>query len=234
MKRASLLLVLAAAACTPPPKKAPQEDVIEREVALFMAVGVQDTSQLTKGQWAGYSVRTADSPRTVAIRLAVVDVKDGTFWIENRTTSSPGPGQTPKTLIMKYQIDESAKPLQIWMAELGGSPTLVYPRKDTSGKPIDLPQPVEDPKSNVQVAEETITISATGKQYDCTRLTSKASYQGGKETALVTWCSKDVPFSVKYAGKTYGGVVRRTYGRHTLELEMKGTDAVPMLIIPEK
>jgi hypothetical protein len=233
MKRAAVFLVLAAAACTPPQKSAPQEDLIEREVALFMAVGVQDTSQLSKGQWAGYSVRTAGSPRTVAIRLAVVDVKDGTYWIENRTTSSQGTGQTPRTLIMKYQIDESAKPLQIWMAELGGNPTQVFPRKD-GGKDVELPQAAEEPKSNVQVAEETITISATGKQYDCTRLTSKASYQGSKETTLVTWCSKDVPFSVKYAGKSYGGVVRRTYGNHTLELEMKGTDAVPMLKLPEK
>jgi hypothetical protein len=29
-------------------------------------------------------------------------------------------------------------------------------------------------------------------------------------------------------------VVRRTYGRHTLELVAMGTDAVPELMIPEK
>ena len=117
------------------------------------------------------------------------------------------------------------------MAEMGGTPTLVYPRKDSK---IEIPKPSDAPQSNVQITEETITLSATGKQYDCTRLASESKYQGGKATSLVTWCSKDVPFSVKYAGKSYGGVVRRTYGPYTLELEMKGTDALPMLILPEK
>lgn len=233
--RGAILLALVLSACTPARKWGPSEDLKKQELAIVMAVGVQETSQLKPGQWALYQVRSAGSTLTLSTRVAVVAAEGDTFWIENRTITPSGSGD-PQTIISKYQLDATAKPLQWWIAEMPAErPTLVYPGKDPSGNPIQLPKPpADDSQSKVDIAQEEITLPSTGKSYKCTRLTSKATYQGGRETMLTTWCSEAVPFPVIYRGKSYGGVVRRTYGEHTLELTMKGTDAVPELILPEK
>ena len=236
MNRTFILLVAALASCTPPQKKAsPEDDLTVQELGIVMALGVQETSQLKVGQWALYSVRKAGSNDLLSTRLAVVGMDGDAFWIENRSRAPASPGGPQRTMITKYLIDAAAKPLQLWVGEPGTTrPTKVYPGKDANGKPIEPTRPHEsDPKSKVDVAQETITVTS-GKPYDCTRLTSKVTYPDGRETTLVTWCNKDVPFPTMYQGKSYGGVVRRTYGKHTLELELKGTDAVPELSIPEK
>ncbi len=223
----SALIAFAVAACTPPPKQPPPDNLKAQELAIVMAVGAQDISQLKVGQWALYSVRTAGSTASLSIRLAAVATDGSTFWMENRTITPSGPGGRPRTLISKYQIDASAKPIQLWVGEPpAGRPTKVPIEPDKPG--------VADSKAKVDIANEQITIAATGKSYDCTRLTSKVTYPDGRETTLVTWCSPEVPFSVMHNGKSYGGVVRKTYGTHTLELDAKGTDAVPELILPEK
>ena len=229
------LLVLALSACTPQQKPAgPDEQMKEHERAIVMTVSIQETSQLKVGQWARYSARATGSPAVYSTRLAVVGADAGTYWIENRT-NSPGPGSSLKVAVVKYQIDASAKPLQMWYAESGARPLLIYPGKDAQGKPIELARPPSpDPKSKVEIAKEMVTIQHTGKMFDCTRLTSKATYPDGRETTMVTWCSTDVPFPVMYNGTSYGGLVRRTYGGCTLELDAKGTDAVAELQLPEK
>src|SRR5262245_59857870 len=103
MKRALAVVLVTLSACTPPTKKTTQEDA-DREAALFMVVGVQDTAGLKVGQWASYTVRATGNPKSSAIRLSVVNSKDGKFWIENRTTVSQA-GQT-QILITKTLIDE--------------------------------------------------------------------------------------------------------------------------------
>src|SRR5688572_20139845 len=91
--RSAFLLLLGASACTPTPKAGPADDRAARELAIVMAVGVQETTQLKTGQWALYSVRTAGSTATMATRLAVVGGDAGQFWIENKTiTPAPGGG----------------------------------------------------------------------------------------------------------------------------------------------
>jgi len=230
------LLVLAFAACTPTAKRPTQDDFKDQERAIVMAVGVQDTTQLKNGQWALYSVRSDDSSASLSTRIAVVNVEGGHFWIENRSVTPSGPGGRPRTLVSKYQIDASAKPLQIWIGEMPTPrPVKLYPGEDANGKPIPpIKPPTPDPSAKVEIAQERITIATTGKSFDCTRLTSRATYKDGRQTTLVTWCCPDVPFSAVHNGKSYGGVVRRTYGGHTLELAAMGTDAVPELSIPEK
>jgi len=234
MKRAVSLLAAALAACAPQ-QKTPVDDPTARELVVVMALGVQETSQLKVGQWALYSVRSKASTELISSRVAVVADDKDTFWIENRTRASVSPGGAQRTMITKYQIDATAKPLQLWVGEPNSPrPTKVYPGKDASDKPIETVKPTApDPRSKVEIAQETITV-ASGKPYECTRLTSKVTYPDGRETTLVTWCNKDVPFPTVHNGKSYGGVVRRTYGQHILELELKGTDAVPELIVPEK
>ena len=229
------LLVLALAACTPQQKPSgPDDSLREHERAIVMTVNVQETSQLKVGQWARYSARTSGSPAVYSTRLSVVAAEGGNYWIENRT-NSPGSGSGLKVAVVKYQIDAAAKPLQMWYAESGANPLKIYPGKDAAGNPIQLARPPEqDSKSKVDIAKESITIHHTGKMFDCTRLTSKATYPDGRETKMTTWCSPEVPFAVVYNGNSYGGVVRRTYGEYTLELDAKGTDAVAELALPDK
>lgn len=236
MKVKPILLLLAAlSACTPPAKRQVTDDPKASELAIVMALSVQETSQLKKGQWALYSVRAEGSTATLATRMAVVESADDTFWIENRTTAPDATGRT-RTVIQKYQIDAAAKPLQLWFAELPSErPTKVFPGKDALGNTVPPPKPAEkDASAKVDIARDRITIDATGKTYDCTRLTSKVKYPDGRETVMVTWCSPEVPFAMMHEGKNYGGVVRRTYGNSTLELQMKGNDAVAELPLPEK
>jgi len=221
------LLVLALAACTPPAKRTTSDDLKSQELAIAMAVGVQETTQLKVGQWALYSVRTEGSTASLSTRIAVVAADSGTFWIENRTLAPVGAGGRQQIMVSKYQIDGAAKPLQLWV----GEPGTTTPTKVPIGPPKDS-APL--PSSKVEIATERIKIAATDKTFDCTRISSKATYPGGRETTLVTWCCKDVPFSAVHEGKLYGGVVRRTYAGHTLELAATGTDAVPELAIPEK
>jgi hypothetical protein len=220
-----LALVLALPSCTPPKKASPAEDQKNAELAIVMAVGIQETSNLKVGQWALWSVRSEGSAARLSTRLAVVGQEGDKYWIENRTTAPDKTGRH-RTMISKYQIDSTGKPLQLWVAEMPG------------GRPakVDLapPPPLDsDPKAKVDVANEKITVASTGKAYDCARITSHATYSSGAKTTLVTWCSKEVPFSAVHDGKSYGGVVRRTYGDHTLELDAKGSDAMPELTLPE-
>jgi len=224
--RAFSLLVLALAACAQPPKPASaSEEQKRRDLGIVMAVGVQDTTQLKSGQWALYSVRSTGSNERHATRIAVVAADAGNFWIENKTIT-PDPSGKSYVVISKYQIDASAKPLQLWVSQ-------------GSSRPVNIPMesvkpPSPETRSKVDIAQETITLQASGKAYECTRLTSKASYSDGRETTLVTWCSPKVPFPAVHEGKSYGGVVRRSYGQFTLELDATGTDAVAELQLPEK
>lgn len=220
---AVLALILSGCSSSAPSRPS-KEQQTEQALAIVTALIVQETSQLKSGQWALYSVRSEGSTATASTRLAIVAAEGGKFWIENRTTMPAVSGQA-RTMIWKYEIDSAAKPLQIWVAEPPGKPAKV---------PMAPRSPTQDARANVEIAKERITIPATGKSYDCTRLTSKAAYPDGRETTLVTWCSDEVPFSAVHDGKSYGGVVRRTYGPHTLELTAKGTDAVPQLTLPEK
>jgi len=230
MKRSMAVVLLALGACQAPPKHADSEAMRRQELGVVMSLSVQEASQLKLGQWVLYTVRTEGISNPISTRVAVVGLEGDRYWIENRTDEETG------RIVSKVQVDKTGKPLQIWVGELGTArPQKLYPGKDAAGNPIEGPKTHNpDPKTRVEVAKERITISTTGKAYDCTRLTSKATYPDGRETTLVTWCSPEVPFSVAYEGKSYGGVVRRTYGRHSMELTARGTDALPELNLPEK
>jgi hypothetical protein len=223
---AAAFVALSLFGCSSPPARGPKDDPTAQEMAIVMAVGVQETSQLKVGQWALYSVRSTGATSTASTRLAVVGAEGGNFWIENRTTA-PGETGRPRTLVWKYLIDSTGKPLKVWVAEPPGKPAEVPMSAHRTPAP-------PDPRSNVDIAKERVTISTTGKVFECTRLTSKTTYPDGRATTLTTWCSEDVPFSAVHDGKSYGGVVRRTYGPHTLELTAKGIDAVPEITLPEK
>jgi hypothetical protein len=224
------VVLLALGACQPPQKRGDAEAVRAQELAVVMSLSVQEVSQLKTGQWVLYTVRTAGSPTPLSTRIAVVAAEGDRFWIENRSDQESG------RIISKIQVDKTGRLLQLWVGEFGTNhPAKVYPGKDASGNPMEPPKThYPDAKSKVEITKERITISTTGKAYDCTRLTSMATYPDGRETTLVTWCSPEVPFGVAYEGKSYGGVVRRTYGRHTMELTARGTDALPELALPEK
>jgi hypothetical protein len=231
MNRLVLPCLLALAACAPPPKPPDREQSrLREELAVVAALKVQDVSHLRVGQWALYTVRTEGSHSPLATRIAAVaSDPSGRFWIENRTQAGD------ETVVYKLLIDKSGTPVELWVGNLTrrSEPAKVFPGVDASGRPIDAPKPGADPQMKVEVAREKVDLGM-GKVFNCARLTSRSAYPDGRHTEFVTWCSPDVPFPVVHEGKSYGGVVKRTYARHTLQLSAQGIDAMEELPLPRK
>ncbi|MBI4565728.1 MAG: hypothetical protein HY716_13635 [Planctomycetes bacterium] len=194
------------------------------EMAVIMSLGIQDTSGLKVGQWALYEVRREGSPTPQATKISVVRQEGECLWVEQRMPVGD------RMMIYKAKVDRAGRKLEIWGGEAGTrDPRKIYPPMDPSGRPIEPPPNAEaEPKMEVRVVPERLNVG--GRVYDCSRIESTSSYTEGLRTQMVTWCSPDVPFKQVYAGKSYGGVVRRTYGRYTMEI--KAYDINPA--IPEE
>jgi hypothetical protein len=83
-----------------------------------------------------------------------------------------------------------------------------------------------------KVKEEPDTLLIGGKAYACTKVTTELTYAGGRKSTMVNWMSKDVPFAGQL---THGGLVKRQFGRITMELVDYGAQgARPELAIPAK
>lgn len=196
----------------------------DQELSVVMSLAVQDTSQLAVGQWVLYSVRREGSPTPLSAKVSCVGQEGTGWWLENRTPSGAG------FAIWKSLIDKDGKLLELWAGEPGGRAAKVYPGLDLQGRPIQPPKSVQpDPSIRVETAKE--SIAAGGRKFDTTKLTTTTSHAGGQSTTMTTWCSPDVPFSVVHGGVSYGGVVRRIYGKTIMELVATGTGAQPELQI---
>ena len=79
--------------------------------------------------------------------------------------------------------------------------------------------------------EEADRIVVGGKPYDCTRVTTVLAYPDGRKSTMTNWFSKDVPFAPTRA---LGGLVKRQFGRLTMELISGDHNAKPELLIPPK
>src|SRR4029078_9287871 len=79
--------------------------------------------------------------------------------------------------------------------------------------------------------EEPDRIVVGGKPYDCTRVTTVLAYPDGRKSTMTNWFSKEVPFAPT---KARGGLVKRQFGRLTMELVTGDRNARPELQIPQK
>jgi len=106
--------------------------------------------------------------------------------------------------------------LEHWRGEPGSpAPAKVYPRE---GATKDAPVQRDPSKAQSEIQEAVDQITVGGKTWTATRVTTTLVYPDGRKSVLTDWYHKDVPFSVVVGGKSYGGLVKRQFGRLTMEL----------------
>jgi hypothetical protein len=215
MKRLAILLL---AACSSTPKNdAPpdaQADLVLAAQLLF------DLSQVNYGQWARYTIRQEGNPNPEVVKYAAVGGDADGIWIENKVPAQPRP------FIIKSKYSWKGELLEQWVGEPGSpKPAKIFPSK--SAGPA---KKGEEPKTRTTIEDDFVTLA--GKTYRCSKITTTLAYSNRTST-LINWCSPDVPFSVMAEGKSHGGVVRRVFGKFTMELAAHGEDAKPELEIPK-
>lgn len=215
MKRA--LLLLFASACASPPAPGPVEDP-----AFEMAVAQQvpiDLENARAGQWAVYTVRREGDPVTHPVKYAVVGEEGGGLWIENKVRTDTG------EIVVKSKLDRAGKLLEQWVGEPGGIPGQTYPNPRREAPPARRDPSAAQPSTK----EERESVTLRGRTYDCVKVTTVLRYPKGGESRMVNWFAKEVPLGPR----KYGGLVRRQFGRFTMELAAHGGDAKPELAIPK-
>jgi len=219
MKKALSILLLAAGCSSPGGAAAGQGDLeFEKFVATQLAF---DPALLRGGQRVLYAVRQQGATTPEYYQWAAVGEDAQGLWIENKV---PHP---PTDMVKKYKMDRTGKLLEYWAGPPGGVPAQLFPKPGTSAPP----QPRRDssgaqPKST----EAPDSIIVAGKTYACTKVTTELSYANGRKSTMVNWMSKDVPFAGQ---RTHGGLVKREFGRITMELVDSGDKgARPELVIP--
>lgn len=224
MKRFSLLALLTACAPTPEAPSPPADD-LDFEMALASQLSF-DPAAVRPGQYVLYLARVEGGPAQT-LRWAALAAEGETLWIENRRPAPPH----PRPMVIKSRIDRTGKLLEQWVGEPGGIPVRTHPRKDGTILP-QRPAPRRDPSTaQARRDERPDRIEAAGKTYTCTLVTSTLAYPDGRTSTLCQWFSKEVPFP---ASPTLGGLVRRTFGRFTMELVAAGDAAQPELEIPAR
>jgi len=154
---------------------------------------------------------------------AVVSEDRVGLWIENNMPFNVS------RMVVKTKLDRSGKILEQWVGEPGGVPGQTYPNP-RGGQ--DQPKPVRDSASaSANSKEEPDRIVVSGQSYDCTRVTTVLTYPDRRKSTMINWFSKDVPFA---ASRPLGGLVKRQFGRLTMELIKVDRDARPELLIPPK
>jgi hypothetical protein len=218
-----ILAALLAAGCSPSRTVAPADDLAtEKTLASQLAF---DVTQVRKGDWVLYTVKLLGQAKTDYYKWAAVEEEGAAIWIENKYPAPPNPAP----LVMKIKVERATgKVLEIWRGEPGGIPGKTYP----SPRSVEEPKPRRDSSaSQPQTREEPDVIQVGGKTFRCTRVTTTLSYPDGRKSTLTNWFSKDVPFP---ASAALGGLVRRQFGRLTMEILDSGTGmARPELEIPK-
>ena len=195
------------------------ETEFETKIATSIAF---DPALLRQGDRVVYFVKRLGETQTQKYTWAVVSDEGAALWIENNFPYEAG------RVISKTKIDRSGTVLEQWVGEPGGIPGQRY-NSAQAGPP---PKPVRD--SNAAKAdskEEPDRIVVGGKSYDCTRVTTVLTYPDGRKSTMVNWFSREVPFA---ASKTLGGLVKRQFGRLTMELVVGDRSAKSELQIPPK
>jgi hypothetical protein len=212
---------------TPPPGGAgTQETQFEIGVASQLAF---DVTQLKQGEWVLYSVKLQGDRQTKHVKYAVTGEDPGSLWIENKVPFDPRP------MVIKSKYGRADGKLEErWIGEAGTrGPAKVFPSDHpTSGH---LPQERDSSLARSAIREEVDEAKIGEKTYSCTRITTTLTYPDGRKSILRDWYSKEVPFSIVQNGKSLGGLVKRQFGRLTMELVASDTTGTqPELIIPQE
>jgi len=199
----SLLLLAAAFGCGGSGEKMTETD-FETKIASAIAF---DPALLKTGDRVVYFVKRAGDNQTQTYTWTAVAEEPAAVWIENKVPFDPRP------MIVKTKIERGGKVLEQWIGEPGGIPGQTYPTPRQSGND---PKPVRDSdsaKADSKEAPDRIVVG--GRPYDCTRVTTHLSYPDGRRSTMINWFSKEVPFA---ASQALGGLVKRQFGKLTMEL----------------
>lgn len=211
--RRSIAALLFIAGCGSPPGGRVDELAFEKAMASRLAF---DAALLKPGDYALYYVRMTGETRVEPYKWAVVGQDRAGVWVENKVPADPRP------MIIKDKIERSGKILERWVGEPGGIPGQIYP-SPKGGKPAPEPEARRDSGSaQAQSKEDIDRIEVGGKTYDCTRVTTTLTYPDRRTSRMVNWFSKEAPFAGQ---KSYGGLVKRQFGRFTMELALFGNEA---------
>jgi hypothetical protein len=221
MKKAFAALFLAAAACSSGGGDRRSDEDFEIQMAATIKY---DTSLLKVGDRATYLVKRAGDAQSQKYVWSAVAEERGAVWIENSI-----PWNT-KRAIYKYKFDRSNNILELWVGEPGGVPGQTYP--PPSGRaPTPAPHERDSGSAKAEEKEEFDRIVVSGKSYDCTRVTTVLNYPDGRKSTMTNWFSKEVSFPLT---KTLGGLVKRQFGRLSMELVGSDQNAKAELQIPGK
>jgi hypothetical protein len=221
MKRLIFAPLLLLAACASP---GPSDDKItetEFETKVASAI-VFDPSQLKPGDRVVYFVKRAGENQTQTYSWTAVGEEPGSVWIENKVPFDPRP------MIVKTKLERAGgRILEQWIGEPGGVPGKTYPNARQTG-PTEKPyRDSSSAKADSKEVPETIVVG--GRPYECTRVTTNLTYPDGRKSTMINWFSKDVPFP---ASKTLGGLVKRQFGKLSMELVTGDQNGKSELVIP--
>lgn len=217
MKKIAALAILIAG-CGP---SKPSGDGME-ELQFEMAVASQvafDVTKLKNGEYVLYTVKVVGKPTPDYVKLSVVDEDKDGIWIENKVPADPRP------FVLKSKLTRKGELLEHWRGEAGSpAPAKLFPRKGAKEAPPRRDSSMAIP----QIKEEPDQITVAGKTWPAVKVTSTLTYPDGRKSVLTDWYNPEVPFPVVIKEKSYGGLVKRQFGRMTMELlawGMKGAKA---------
>jgi len=219
MKRfTALLLLMGCQSATQDPQPESQADLVLAAQLTF------DIEQVQQGQWARYTIREEGKAHPQVVKYAAVGGDESGVWVENKVPGDPRP------FIIKSKYSWKGDLLERWVGEAGSpKPAKIYPPQAAKKEPL---KKEEEPKVETKIEEEPLTVA--GRSFECAKITTTLTYANGRVSTLVNWCSDKIPFSVLSEGKPRGGLVKRVFGKFTLELANFGNDALPELDLPKE
>jgi hypothetical protein len=224
----ALLALLAACGGGGAPSRPPEgaSDEMQFEMAIASQIAF-DVTRLKNGEWALYSIRLVGKAQPDYVKFQVVDEDASSLWIENKVPALPRP------FVLKSRFEKATgNLLEHWRGEAGSAmPAKLYPSEK---KAPEAPTRRDPSVAKPQIKEDVDQVTVGGKTWTTARVTTTLAYPDGRKSVLTDWYHKDVPFAVVVGGKSYGGVVRRQFGRMTMELVDSGsTGARAELEIPK-
>jgi len=223
---APLILLAACGGGGPSRTPEPAGDETQFEMAIASQIAF-DVTRLKNGEWALYSVRLIGRNQPDYVKFQVVDEDATSLWIENKVPAQPRP------FVLKSRYDKTKGTLlEHWRGEAGSAmPAKLYP---SDRKPEMAPPRRDSSQARPDIREDVDQVQVGGKSWTTARVTTTLSYPDGRKSVLTDWYNKDVPFAVVVSGKSYGGLVKRQFGRMTMELVDSGlTGAHTELEIPK-
>lgn len=218
MKKTLLALWLISGCSSSGQSERMNETDFETKIATSIAF---DPALLHVGDRVVYLVKRQGEESHRYVWAAVAE-DSGAIWIENQVPFDPRP------MIVKTKLERSGKILEQWIGEPGGVPGQTYPNPRMG----DAPKPIRDSSAaKAQSKEEPDQVVAGGRSYSCTRVTTVLSYPDGRKSTMINWFSKEVPFP---ANGTLGGLVKRQFGRLSMELVAGDRNGKSELVIPPK